>query len=268
MIDINNINDLFIERLIQIACRAGDKIMEIYHTDFDIYTKEDKSPVTEADKIANAMIESRLDEMTPKIPILSEEGIDIDYKVRSNWNQYWLVDPLDGTKEFIKKNDEFTVNIALIDNCLPVLGVVYAPALNLLYWGSSAKNSYKLAGGNKKIINVLSKINEPVEIAVSRSHLSNSVNKILSKFNNYNLHPMGSSLKICSVSSGDVHFYPRMGPTMEWDTAASHAIIKGAGGELVNIKTNKPLIYNKKNLLNDGFVAAHLNIIDSLLLLK
>ena len=268
MIDINNINDLFIERLIQTAFQAGDKIMEIYHTDFEVYTKDDKSPLTEADKRANALIESKLHEMTPKIPILSEEGIDVDYKIRSDWDQYWLVDPLDGTKEFVKKNDEFTVNIALIDNCLPVLGIVYAPALNVLYWGCSNQNSYKLVNGKKKVINVLSEITEPVEIAVSRSHLSSSVNRILSNFKNYNLHPMGSSLKICSVASGDVHFYPRMGPTMEWDTAASHAIIKGAGGELINIKTNKPLIYNKKKLLNDGFVAAHLNIIDSLLLLK
>lgn len=269
---INPLNDNLIKGVIDIARQAGFAIMQVYKTEFDIDTKEDKrgdeiyrSPITEADKRAHIIIMEGLKKLTPDIPLLSEEGQEISFEARSKWGVYWLVDPLDGTKEFIKKNDEFTVNIALLKNKQPVFGVVYAPALNKLYFGSSEKGSFKSNEGNTFTpISVNSQVTNPVQIAVSRSHPSLKMNSFISQFDKYDLHPMGSSLKICSVSDGTVHFYPRLGPTMEWDTAASHAIIRAAGGELINIGTNKPLEYNKEDLLNPKFIAGNVQNIQSL----
>ena len=269
---INPLNDDLINGVIDVARQAGFAIMEVYKTKFDIDTKEDKrgdeiyrSPITEADKRAHIIIMEGLKKLTPDIPLISEEGQEISFEARSKWGVYWLVDPLDGTKEFIKKNDEFTVNIALIENTQPVFGVVYAPAFKILYWGSSANGSFK--SNDMDIftpISVKTKVTNPVQIAVSRSHPSLKMNSFISHFDKYDLHPMGSSLKICSVSDGTVHFYPRLGPTMEWDTAASHAIIRAAGGELINIGTNKPLEYNKEDLLNPKFIAGNMLSIQSL----
>ena len=249
-------SDKLIHSVIKIARQAGDAIMDVYASDFDIYVKDDRSPLTNADMRANTIITEGLEKLIPDVPVLSEEGDNIPFNERSKWESYWLVDPLDGTKEFINKNDEFTVNIALLENNQPVFGVVYAPALNKLYFGSSKKGSFKSNEGNTFTpISVNAKVTNPVQIAVSRSHPSLKMNSFISQFDKYDLHPMGSSLKICSVSDGTVHFYPRLGPTMEWDTAASHAIIRAAGGELINIGTNKPLEYNKENLLNPKFIA-------------
>ena len=260
-----SLNDDLINEVIDISRRAGDAILDVYNTDFDFSIKDDKSPLTEADTKSNTIIIEGLAKITPDVPILSEEGQDIPYEERLHWDAYWLVDPLDGTKEFIKKNDEFTVNIALLEKNQPVFGVVYAPALNRLYWGSHEKGSFKSNNGEMYIlISVNSKVTNPVQIAVSRSHPSYKMSTFISQFDQYDLHPMGSSLKICSVSEGVVHFYPRLGPTMEWDTAASHAIIRAAGGELINIGTNAPLEYNKKDLLNPKFIAGNLLSIQSL----
>ncbi|MBC8255837.1 MAG: 3'(2'),5'-bisphosphate nucleotidase CysQ [Candidatus Marinimicrobia bacterium] len=254
-----------IQSVIKIAKQAGLVIMEVYKTDFDIQIKNDKSPVTEADTRANEIIIDGLLKITPDIPILSEEGRDIPYEERSKWESFWLVDPLDGTKEYIKKNDEFTVNIAYMQNNLPIFGVVYAPALDELYWGNVEKGAYKsIAGKTYNKINVRTQLNSPVQIATSRSHPSPKMDKFLSQFKSNDLHPMGSSLKICSVADGRVHFYPRLGPTMEWDTGASHAVIKAAGGEIIKYGTNKPLKYNKEDLLNPEFIAGNLNSIESL----
>ena len=262
---ITSFNDNLINGVIDIARQAGAAILDVYHTDFDISIKDDKSPLTEADIRANAIIIEGLEKIIPDVPVLSEEGQDVPFKERSNWNTYWLVDPLDGTKEFIKKNDEFTVNIAFLEKNQPVFGVVYAPALNQLYWGSSENGSFKSNNGDKfRHISVNSKVTNPVQIAVSRSHLSLQLNSFISQFDEYDLHPMGSSLKICCVSDGTVHFYPRLGPTMEWDTAASHAIIRASGGELINVGTNKPLEYNKEDLLNPKFIAGNIKNIQSL----
>ena len=269
---ITPLNDELINNIIDLSRQAGFAIMEVYRTEFAIYTKEDKrrdeiyrSPITEADKRAHIIIVEGLKKLTPDIPVLSEEGQEISFDARSKWGSYWLVDPLDGTKEFVNKNDEFTVNIALLENNQPVLGVVYAPALNKLYFGSNEKGSFKAnADDTFTPISVNSQVTSPVQIAVSRSHPSVKMNSFISQFAKYDLHPMGSSLKICSVSDGTVHFYPRLGPTMEWDTAASHAIIRAAGGELINIETNQPLEYNKKDLLNPEFIAGNLLSIQSL----
>ena len=259
------LNDDIIEGVIDIARQASAAILDVYYTDFNISFKDDKSPLTEADTLANKIITDGLEKIAPGVPILSEEGQKIPYDKRSKWETYWLVDPLDGTKEFIKKNDEFTINIALIEYNQPILGVVYAPALDRLYWGSREHGSFKLnSGGISTSISVKSQITTPVQIAVSRSHLSPKVKTFISQFIEYNLHPMGSSLKICCVSDGTMHLYPRLGPTMEWDTAASHAIIRGAGGEIIKVGTNDPIEYNKKDLLNPDFIAGNILSVKSL----
>ncbi len=269
---ITPLNDELINNIIALSLKAGSAIMEVYRTEFNIYSKEDIrrdeiyiSPITEADMRANTIITEGLEKLFPDVPVLSEEGQNIPFNERSKWESYWLVDPLDGTKEFVKKNDEFTVNIALLEKNQPVFGVVYAPALKKLYFGSSEKGSFKTNKGDSfTSISVNSQVTNPVQIAVSRSHHSKKMNSFISQFDKYDLHPMGSSLKICSVSDGTVHFYPRLGPTMEWDTAASHAIIRAAGGELINIETNQPLDYNKKDLLNPEFIAGNILSIQSL----
>ena len=262
---ITPLSDELIHSVIEIARQAGAAIMEVYASDFDIQIKDDRSPVTEADMRANTIITEGLEKMTPEVPVLSEEGPDITFNERSQWESYWLVDPLDGTKEFIKNNDEFTVNIALLEYNQPIFGVVYAPALNKLYFGSSEKGSFKSNDVDTfTSISVKSQVTNPVQIAVSRSHPDSKMNSFISQFDKYDLHPMGSSLKICSVSDGTVHYYPRLNPTMEWDTAASHAIIRAAGGELIKFGTNKPLEYNKKDLLNPKFIAGNVKNIQSL----
>jgi 3'(2'), 5'-bisphosphate nucleotidase len=259
------ISDEIIQSVIEITKQAGAVIMDVYKTNFEIHIKNDKSPVTEADTRANDIITEGLLKIAPDIPVLSEEGRDIPFEERSKWESFWLVDPLDGTKEYIKKNDEFTVNIAYMENNKPIFGVVYAPALDELYWGSIEKGAFKsVAGDSFNPIRVKSELNDPVQIATSRSHPSPKMDNFLAQFDTFDLHPMGSSLKICSVADGTVHFYPRLGPTMEWDTAASHALINSAGGELIRYGTNLTLEYNKEDLLNPEFIAGNLNSIESL----
>ena len=259
------ITEEIIQGVVALTRQAGSAIMEVYKTDFDIKIKDDNSPVTAADTKANAIVSEGLKEINPEIPILSEEGRDIPFEERSKWETFWLVDPLDGTKEFIKKNDEFTVNIALLKKNQPVFGVVYAPALDILYWGCQDKGAFKSIGGNShKPVAVNSQLSDPVQIAGSRSHPSIKMNAFTSQFKKYDLHPMGSSLKICTVSDGTVHFYPRLGPTMEWDTAAAHAVLRGADGEIIKYGTYEPLEYNKRNLLNPEFIAGNMQNIQSL----
>ena len=259
------ISDEIIQSVIEITKQAGAVIMDVYKTNFEIHIKNDKSPVTEADTRANDIITEGLLNIAPDIPILSEEGRDIPFKERSKWGSFWLVDPLDGTKEYIKKNDEFTVNIAYMENNKPIFGVVYAPALDELYWGSIEKGAFKSVSGDSfNPIRVKSELNDPIQIAISRSHPSSKMDNFLAQFDTFDLHPMGSSLKICSVADGTVHFYPRLGPTMEWDTAASHALINSAGGELIRYGTNLTLEYNKEDLLNPEFIAGNLNSIEFL----
>ena len=259
------ITEEIIHEVIALTRQAGSAIMEVYKTDFDIQIKADNSPVTAADIKANAIITEGLKEINPEIPILSEEGRDVPFEERSKWETFWLVDPLDGTKEFIKKNDEFTINIALLEKNQPVFGVVFAPALDILYWGCQDKGAFKSIGGNShKPVSVKPNLSDPVQIAGSRSHPSNKMNIFTSQFEKYEVKPMGSSLKICSVADGSVHFYPRLGPTMEWDTGAAHAVLRAAGGEIIKYGTYEPLEYNKRNLLNPEFLAGNVNAIRSL----
>ena len=241
---------------------AGIEIMKVYSTDFDIQIKNDESPVTLADKKANIIIEKGLTCIDSSIPILSEEGEDISYEIRKEWDYYWLVDPLDGTKDFIKKNGEFTVNIALMKSETPIFGIVYAPVSRICFWGGEGLGAWK-RDSNKSIkkiqVNLL--LDKKVKLASSRSHPSDKMAKFLLQFESYELCPMGSSYKICLVSDGSVDLYPRLGPTMEWDTAASHGIIKGAGGELLQVNNKLPLIYNKSELVNPDFIAGSIEAI-------
>ena len=259
------ITENLILEVIRISRQAGDAIMEVYQTDFDIQIKDDLSPVTEADKRANLIIENGLMALDNSIPILSEEGREITYEERREWETLWLVDPLDGTKDFIKKNGEFTVNIALIENHAPIFGVVYAPAKNLLFWGSLENGAWKQEAHNPaQAMTVEAQFDETVQIATSRSHPSEKMNAFLAQFKKYELHPIGSSLKICLVSDGSVHLYPRLGPTKEWDTAAAHAVLRASGGEMINLETCVPLRYNKQDLLNPKFIAGNLCIMQGL----
>ena len=259
------ITDALIKSVKSIAVAAGSAIMDVYHMDYDIEIKTDNSPVTDADKKANTIIIKKLNQLTPDIPILSEEGRNIPFSERSNWTSFWLIDPLDGTKEFIKKNDEFTVNIALIQNGKPIFGVVYAPALDILYWGEVGAGAYKKSGDSAEVkINILDELNSPVLVAGSRSHPSERMNAFMGQFKESEVRPMGSSLKVCLVADGSVHLYPRLGPTMEWDTGAAHAILKASGGEAIIYGTNEPLRYNKENLLNPEFIASSSSVISTI----
>jgi len=260
-----SLNEDIIQSVIKICREAGKAIMEIYETDYMIEIKKDHSPVTQADIQSNLLITKELYNINSCIPILSEEGKSIPYIERKDWNMFWLIDPLDGTKDFIKKNGEFTVNIALIKKSCPIFGVVYAPAMDLLYFGSYVSGSFIQEGfGPKHSISVSSCFPNPIKIASSRSHPSNKMNKFLSQFTNYKLELMGSSLKICRVADGSVNLYPRLGPTMEWDTAAAHAVLRASGGEVIKYGTNQPLKYNKQDLLNPEFIAGNKNIIKGL----
>jgi len=259
------ITEDIIQEVLDISKEAGAVIMEVYQTAFEVELKDDRSPVTLADKLANSLILERLIKIDPSIPILSEEGQTIPYAERKEWVRFWLIDPLDGTKDFIKKNGEFTVNIALVENQSPIFGVVYAPASDLLFWGSLENGAWKKEGHNPvQAMAVATQVDNTVQIAVSRSHPSRKMNKFIAQFVKYKLEPLGSSLKICRVADGTAHLYPRLSPTMEWDTAAAHAVLKSAGGEMIRVGTHSSLRYNKQDLLNPEFIAGKLSIIKSL----
>ena len=237
------------------ALEAGSEILKIYESgDFSIESKSDNSPLTLADKAAHEKIVSYLEQTG--IPILSEEGKSIPFEERSGWDYFWMVDPLDGTKEFIKKNGEFTVNIALIHRGEAVLGVVYPPILKEIYWAINTEGSFKEKKG------VLSKLNTTkkglegsgLRVVASRSHMSEETKKYIDGFKEANIVSKGSSLKFLLIASGEADVYPRFGPTMEWDTAAAHAIVTGAGGSVTLEDGVTPLSYNKPNLLNPYFI--------------
>ena len=251
----------YLEPVICIAKAAGDAIMQIYSTNFDIAKKEDNSPLTEADLASHSLISLALNKLTPNIPILSEESAEIDFQTRQQWKQYWLIDPLDGTREFIKRNGEFTVNIALINQHLPVLGVVYAPASEIIYFATKSYGAYKQVKFSEVCKIVAKKSNlKNIVIAGSRSHINKKMEDFLINIGNRSgkspeLINLGSSLKTCLVAEGVVDLYPRLGPTSEWDTAAAHCILLEAGGDVVDISGSRLLYNNKKSLLNPDFFA-------------
>lgn len=240
----------------RIATEAGQATLPIYHSDFDVETKSDDSPLTQADLAAHRVIRDKLAELTPDWPLLSEEGGDIDFDTRRQWNRYWLIDPLDGTREFVKKNDQFTINIALIDNQRPVLGVVYAPAYDTLWYGAEGAGAFKQQGGDtpQTMATVTANTDKP-RVLVSRSHRGPDVDALLAQMPDFEPVSMGSSLKFCVIAEGTADFYPRLGPTSEWDTAAAHAVLLAAGGEVTDTQ-GRALRYNTKDsLLNPSFLA-------------
>ena len=248
--------------IVNISVDAGEVILNYYNENVDVIYKDDESPLTKADLASHKIITDSIKKITPDIPILSEEEF-IDWKIRKKWKKYWLIDPLDGTKEFIKKNDEFTVNIALIENNRPILGVIYTPALNELFYSIKNFGSYKILTKKKlntlkeaKRISINKKKSNKIKIVGSRSHSNPILDKWVNKnFNEFDILQKGSSLKFCLIAEGSADIYPRFGPTSEWDIAAGHIILEEAGGKLKSID-NKEILYNEKeNILNPEFFA-------------
>ena len=248
-----------LEEILQLSVEAGDAIMGIYAKDFNVEYKEDKSPVTDADLAAHKIIAAGLQQLTPDIPVLSEENAGIDWAIRQTWNQYWLVDPIDGTKEFIKKNGEFTVNIALIKAGKPILGVVHAPALNVSYLAAEAMGAFKQCDEARIELKVTKKANTGlIKVVGSRSHPSPDLAAYLEQFDDVEMVPKGSSLKLCLVAEGEADIYPRLGPTSEWDTGAGHAVAEIAGATITQLD-GSALIYNQKeSYLNPYFIVSRL----------
>ena len=239
-----------------ICVHAGKEILEIYETDFSVEHKDDDSPLTAADMAAHHCIVEGLNRLTPDLPVLSEESADIPFTTRQTWQRYWLVDPLDGTREFVKRNGEFTVNIALIEGNRSVLGVVYAPVLDVTYAAAVGEGAWKQQGeGTKKPIHARNFPNGKPVVAGSRSHRGDSLNDFLARLGEHELLAMGSSLKMCLVAEGAADVYPRFGLTSEWDTAAAQAIVEAAGGHLVTLDMKSMRYNTKDSLLNPEFMA-------------
>lgn len=276
VIDIPNIpsmiepahNDTLITTAIRAALAGGQQILDVYDSEFAVEMKEDRSPLTLADKNAHLAIEAIL--LETGLPILSEEGRDIPYEERSQWPRFWMVDPLDGTKEFVKRNGEFTVNIALIENGVPVGGVIYVPVLKDLYytWSTGAvkikdvQTDEAVDPSSEDIrmrqLPIEKEAGQSYKVVGSRSHMSKEtevfVSALREKHGEVEMVAMGSSLKICLVAEGAADVYPRFAPTMEWDTAAGHAIVRAAGKTIIDQSTGVEMRYNKEDLLNQWFV--------------
>lgn len=253
---------------INAAFLAGEEILKIYGQEINVDYKDDNSPVTQADRTAHLCIEQFL--KSTNLPMLSEEGKNQSFELRKKWERFWMIDPLDGTKEFIKRNGEFTVNIALIENQNPVLGVIWAPVKSLLYFGEPSTGAYRIDGLTTRPskIEVLTKDKNKLPnksykgefvVVASRSHLSSEteafIDTLRKKHKNLTTTAMGSSLKLCLVAEGAANVYPRFAPTMEWDTAAGQAIVQASGKIVRDVTTNEPMRYNKKKLLNNWFIA-------------
>ena len=263
-------HEAWIETAIRAAIAAGAEILSVYETTFDVELKDDRTPLTIADKKAHKVIVEKL--QSTALPVLSEEGREIPYSERKKWTRFWMVDPLDGTKEFIKRNGEFTVNIALIENGRAVSGVIYVPVLRDLYFALSGNGAFKIQNPDISFFSIRDlmtesnklpfpqKQNRPFTVVGSRSHQSPDTKKYMEELQQRHgkieIVSMGSSLKICLVAAGDADIYPRFAPTMEWDTAAGHAIAKEAGKEIYDHTTGKPMVYNKENLLNNWFIVS------------
>lgn len=266
---MNNLQER-LQLAIRAALLAGDEIMKIYETDFTVDFKTDHSPLTEADRRAHDIISHHL--AANGIPVLSEEGKHLPYHQRQKWETLWVVDPVDGTKEFVRRNGEFTVNIALVKSQKPVLGVIWCPVARQLYFGDSQKGEAWRCQFDTHLANEITPdiLNSRAErlplpqnrsnviVAASRSHLSHDTQLFINKIkqeNEVELLSRGSSLKMCMIAEGSADVYPRMAPTSEWDTAAGQAIIEAAGGQVLDYATNTPLQYNKPDLLNPWFIA-------------
>lgn len=242
--------------IVAIAKEAGQAVMKIYQKDFDVSYKDDASPLTQADIRSNEIIVAALSRYN--LPVMSEEGKEIPYDVRKNWEYYWCIDPIDGTKEFIKKNDEFTINIALIHKDTPVLGVVYAPALDEMYYAKKDEGAYK--NSQKLPLTYNQSPETTLNVVASKSHLSEEtqafIDTLAKQTRQIKQVSKGSSLKLCMVAEGEADIYPRLAPTMEWDTSAAHAIVLESGKQMLQYGTDKTVTYNKIDLLNPWFVVS------------
>jgi 3'(2'), 5'-bisphosphate nucleotidase len=245
-----------LDEVSRVAVSAGDAVAKIYSRAAapDVSYKADDSPLTAADLASHWVIVSGLQGLSPEFPVLSEEGAERPYESRQGWRRFWLVDPLDGTKEFIRRNGEFTVNIALIEDGVPVLGVVHAPVLGRTYSGVRGEGAWRRDGDAAPVrIDACGTGDGELAVVASRSHPGPLLAGFLDRLPEHRLVSMGSSLKLCLVAEGTADVYPRLGPTMEWDTAAAHAVVSAAGGEVLDFE-GRPLEYNKENLLNPHFI--------------
>lgn len=248
--------DELVPALIDIARAAGAAILDIYDGDFAVETKPDRSPVTVADFTANDIIVEGLRQLDSSIPVISEESDLPTFRERSEWSRYWLVDPLDGTREFVNRNGEFTVNIALIESTAPRLGVVYAPVRDVVYTGCRGYGAVKIQVGSSTPIQAGVRSHQPVKILGSRSHRGRSLDKWIAAVGDHEFLPMGSSLKFCLIAEGGADVYPRFGPTSEWDTAAAQAVAEAAGARVLKLDAT-PLDYNTKaDMLNPHFIVS------------
>jgi len=243
-----------IEPIVALAEDAGRAILEVYSTDFDVQSKADESPLTQADLASHHRIVAGIQHLTPDLPIISEESGLPEFEERRQWDRYWLIDPLDGTKEFVNRNGEFTVNIALIEKNRPVFGVVYVPVQNKTYVGCEGIGAeLRAADQAPQPIQVVARSREPVRVVGSRSHRGASLDAYLAALGPHDMVPMGSSLKFCVIAEGGADLYPRLGPTSEWDTAAAQAVVEQAGGSVVTLD-GKAMTYNAKpDILNPHF---------------
>lgn len=246
-----------LDPLVDIARRAAREILAIYGRGaVSVTTKADSTPLTEADLAAHRIIVPALAELTPGVPVLSEEAADTPFAERRMWRRYWLVDPLDGTREFLSGNGEFTVNIALIEGRAPALGVVHVPVSGVTYFGAGGEGAWRQAGtGQPQSIHVAARSGSPVRVAGSRSHRGGSLDAFLERIGGYELLEMGSSLKFCLVAEGAADVYPRLGPTCEWDTAAAHAVLNAAGGSVLDLGGHAVQYNGRPDLHNPFFVA-------------
>ena len=265
IVSVYMINLSTVEAVKKIAIEAGKAILDIYNNkkDFQIESKADETPLTIADKTANKIICDGLAKLDIQYPIISEENKMIPFEERKNYDYYWLVDPLDGTKEFIKRNGEFTVNIALIHQNRSVMGVVYTPISNEIFWAVKDQGAF-YNNGNTSVVKLKANdfkfADKKLRVVCSRSHLNEATQSFVNQFEAHQLVPKGSSLKFLIIAQGKAEIYPRLAPTMEWDTAAAQIILEEAGGKVLQYNNKQALGYNKENMLNPSFVAYAKNI--------
>ncbi|MDV2079915.1 3'(2'),5'-bisphosphate nucleotidase CysQ [Marinobacter xestospongiae] len=248
-------NHGFALTVLDVADKAGLEVMKIYQTDFEVNFKADESPVTAADLAAHRVIDQALAELSPDIPVLSEEAAAIPWSTRRHWHRFWLVDPIDGTRDFTQRSGEFTVNIALIEHGEPVLGVVTAPALGEAFWGVKGEGAWKREADGR--VRRLSVVVPPARkrVVASKNHLNDDTRAFIESLGDHELVQAGSSLKFCRIAEGRADIYPRLGPTCEWDTGAAHAVLSAAGGKVTHLD-GSPLRYGKEDVLNPHFIAS------------
>ena len=243
-----------LDAALDLAVAAGRRILDVYQSDFAVTHKDDDSPLTQADLASHALIVQELGKLAPALPLLSEEGAGIPFEVRRAWPRYWLVDPLDGTREFVKRNGEFTVNIALIENHRPVLGVVHAPVLGLTYGAAREVGAFRVEEDGTRAPIATHRAPRRMTVVASRSHRDAETERVMARLPDHEAVSRGSSLKFCLVADGTADFYPRFGPTSEWDTAAGQCLVEQAGGAVWRLPDLVPLGYNEKDsVLNPSF---------------